>query len=191
MDIRKIVQALAYFASKQPDQILDNMKAYKLLWLADRFQLRHSGRFLSGDRYYAMPYGPVPSDAKNILECKATKLEGNSEYVSEFLELGGKVFTAKKSPDLKVFSSSDRDVLEQVDAIFGNSSAIELSAMSHNFPEWKAYEERIRDKSCQNSYPIDVNFFFEDSEADDKGFFADDREALELARELYFENNHC
>lgn len=191
MDIRKIVQALAYFASKQPDQILDNMKAYKLLWLADRFQLRHSGRFLSGDRYYAMPYGPVPSDAKNILECKATKLEGNSEYVSEFLELGGKVFTAKKSPDLKVFSSSDRDVLEQVDAIFGNRSATELSEMSHNFPEWKAYEVKIKDKSCHSSYPIDINLFFEDSDADECGFFDDDKEALGLAKELYFENNHC
>ncbi len=189
MDTRKIVQALAFFAYRQPDHRLDNMKAYKLLWLADRYQLRHSGRFLSNDRYYAMPYGPVPSDAKNILECKATRLENSDDYVADYLEPGDKSFIAKKDPDLRVFSSSDREVLERVLELFGAQSSHELSKLSHEFPEWKAYETRIADKSCQSSYPIDVNLFFENTEADDKGFFDDNAEALALARDLYFETN--
>lgn len=190
MDTRKIVQALAFFAFRQPGHRLDNMKAYKLLWLADRFQLRHSGRFLSGDRYFAMPLGPVPSDAKNILECKSTHLDNNEEYVADYLELGDKNFTAKKDPDLRVFSSSDRDVLVQVLELFGDKSATKLSKMSHEFPEWLAYEEKLNDINCQNSYPIDVDLFFENAKVPDaKGFFDDTPEALGLARELYHQTN--
>ena len=190
MDTRKIVQALAFFAFRQPEHRLDNMKAYKLLWLADRFQLRQSGRFLSGDRYFAMPLGPVPSDAKNILECKATRLDNDEGYVADYLELGDKNFVAKKDPDLRVFSISDRDVLVRVLELFGNKSATDLSKMSHDFPEWLAYKMRLEDKNCQNSYPIDIDLFFENAEIPEaKGFFDDDPEALGLARDLYHQVN--
>ena len=33
---KKIIQALAYIAYQQPDHKVNSMKAYKLLWLADR-----------------------------------------------------------------------------------------------------------------------------------------------------------
>jgi hypothetical protein len=50
------------------------MKAYKLLWLADRYHLRQYGRTITGDTYFALPLGLIPSDAKNILEKKETNL---------------------------------------------------------------------------------------------------------------------
>ena len=74
MDTKKIIQALAYMAYKEPNHIMDNIKAYKLLWLADRYHVRRTGRLVTGDAYYAMPKGPVPSDAKNLLEGQATHL---------------------------------------------------------------------------------------------------------------------
>ena len=48
-DVKKIVQALTYLANAQQDKGLDNMKAYKLLWLADRYQLRQCGRTITVD----------------------------------------------------------------------------------------------------------------------------------------------
>ena len=189
MDTRKIIQALAFFAYSQPDHKLDNMKAYKLLWLADRYQLRHSGRFLSGDKYYAMPFGPVPSNAKNILEGKSTVITTNKEYANEFLKTEGKKYEALKNPDLRAFSISDREVLNQVLALFGSMTPQQLSTMSHQFPEWLAYKDMIQDENCNSSYPINIDYFFDDNNADGKGFFADEPEALGLARDLYYQNN--
>ena len=67
-DTKKIIQALTYLAGKEDDKVMDNMKAYKLLWLADRYHLRQTGMTITGDAYYAMPFGIVPSDAKCVLE---------------------------------------------------------------------------------------------------------------------------
>ena len=189
MDTKKIIQALVFFAYKQPNHKLDNMKAYKLLWLADRYQLRHSGRFLSGDKYFAMPFGPVPSDAKNILEGKPTIITTDKKYADEYLKLGDKRYEAIKNPDLRVFSISDREVLDQVFKFYGRMSAKQLSAMSHKFPEWLAYKNFIQNEKCKDSYPINVDYFFDDTDADDKGFFNDSSEALGLARDLYYQNN--
>ena len=65
---RKIVQALNYFAEKQPNNTMNRMKALKLLWLADRYHLRQYGRMISEDDYFAIQYGPISSSAKDILD---------------------------------------------------------------------------------------------------------------------------
>lgn len=80
MDTKKIITSLAYLAWKQQGHEIDNMRACSLLWLADRYQLRNIGRTVSGDTYYAMPHGLMPSDAKCILECKTTNLPTDSDY---------------------------------------------------------------------------------------------------------------
>ena len=64
----KIIQSLVFIASKMEDKTVDVMKAYKLLWLADRCHLRMYGRTITGDKYYALPMGLVPTDAKHILD---------------------------------------------------------------------------------------------------------------------------
>ena len=81
-DTRKIVQALNYIACSQLGHTVNCMKAYKLLWLADRYHLRHYGRTISGDVYYALPHGPVPMDAMNVVEGKPTNLADGSEGVT-------------------------------------------------------------------------------------------------------------
>lgn len=80
MDTRGIIQAFAYMAYKKPDHTMDNMKAYKLLWLADRYHLRHTGRFVTGDTYFAMPKGPVLNDVRSILEGQPTHLKNEDDY---------------------------------------------------------------------------------------------------------------
>lgn len=126
---------------------------------------------------------------KNILEGKPTVVTTNKEYADEFLKSEGKRYTAMKNPDLRAFSISDRVVLNQVLTLYGGMTAQELSAMSHQFPEWLAYNDLIQDEKCNISYPIDVDYFFDDTDADDKGVFADEPEALGLARDLYYQNN--
>ena len=191
MDTKKIIQALTYFAYRQEDKTLDSMKAYKLLWLADRLQLRRCGRTVSGDTYYAMPYGPVPSDAKNILEKQPTHLHHDGDFMDSFIETKGKRYKAVKEPDLKYFSVSDREVLDKVLDSYNKMTTMQLSELSHKYPEWLPYEAMIKSEGRNSSYPIDVDLFFESCDADKIGFFDDNLEALQLAKELYHQYNRC
>jgi len=189
MDTRKIIQALAYMAYKEPNHTMDNVKAYKLLWLADRYHLRHTGRFITGDTYFAMPKGPVPSDAKNILEGQPTHLKNEEDYVAAYIKPLGKKFQVVAEPNTKVFSISDREAMDMVFSMFGNMDADTLSSYSHGYPEWLAYKKAIEDEGKISSYPIDVDLFFENNDVDDRGFFADSQDALELAKAVYHECN--
>lgn len=186
-DTRKIIQALTYFASQQEDHELDNMKAYKLLWLADRLHLRKYGRFISNDTYYAMPFGPVPSDTKHLLENKTTQLLNDKDYQNRYIQALGKKYKAIHEPDLRVFSVSDRESLDMVLTLFNGMSATQLSDLSHTFPEWKHYQSMIDEKETKRSYPIDVDLFFEPTT--ENPLFVEEPEVLALTKELYHQYN--
>lgn len=93
MDINllKIENAILFFIEKSGGRIAKT-KLMKLLWLSDRLHLNKYGRLILKDRYYAMPYGPVPSkglDISNegIEDCiivKGTNIESKKEYNEDF-----------------------------------------------------------------------------------------------------------
>lgn len=184
MDTRKIIQALAYLAYKQPTKQIGNIKAYKLLWLSDRYHVRHYGRTITGDTYYAMPKGVVPSDVKHILDGKDTILKTSIEPNS-IIETKLGYYNSKEKPNMKVFSKTDCDVMNLVLDNYNKMSANKLSILSHNFPEWKHYENELKDKDSKNSYKIDMSLFFINYD-DGTGLFMDDGELLSLTKNLYF-----
>ena len=77
-DTRKIIQALAYIAYHQPGHKVNSMKAYKLLWLADRYHLRQYGRTITGD------------NAKNVVEHQATHIPTDEEYRDKYIKRLGR-----------------------------------------------------------------------------------------------------
>lgn len=189
-DTKKIIQALAYLAYCQPSKLLDNMKAYKLLWLVDRCHLRQTGRTVTGDSYYAMPYGIVPSDAKCILEGVKTKLRNNKRYERKYIETGLEhQYKVISEPDMKVFSESDQAVLDKVLEFYNGYNALELSDISHRFPEWQFYQDMLKDKNEKNSYKVDFDHFFEAAPDDQKALFNEQEELLELTKDLYHQYN--
>lgn len=186
-DTRKIVQALNYIACSQPGKTVNILKAYKLLWLADRYHLRQYGRTVSGDEYYALPHGPVPSDAMNIVSGKTTHLPSaypGSEYIRKNHRYS---IVSKKDPALEVFSASDMEALNLVLDKFGSKTWNELSDFSHTFPEWKAYEQFIQSPYSKNGYKIDMDLFFEAS-PDASGLFVDSPEQLAMTKEIFHES---
>lgn len=187
-DTTKIIQALAYLAGKEEDKVMDNMKAYKLLWLADRYHLRQTGRTITGDAYYAMPHGIVPSDAKCVLENSKTKMRNPKGYKERYIvNKGGHAFMVIAEADLKVFSDSDQEALDKVYEVFGHMDAKELSEFSHRFPEWTFYRDLLKDRDQKNSYRVDLDHFFEDGPEND--FFKESPELLNLTQELYHQYN--
>ena len=186
---KKIIQALTYLASKMQGQVLDEMKAYKLLWLADRCHLRNNGRTITGDRYYAMPKGVVPTDAKHLLDGESTILENEDNYFNQWIEkIHPHKFMAIQTPDLTEFSQSDIETLDRVIDVYGRLSGKELSELSHKYPEWEQYKNMLMDKNEKNSFPINIDLMFENSE-DESELFNQSPEVLEITKELYHEFN--
>ena len=189
-DTRKIIQVLTYLAGKEDDKVMDNMKAYKLMWLADRYHLRQTGRTITGDTYYAMPHGIVPSDTKCLLENVKTKMHTPKGYKDKYIaNKGNHQFMVLDKADLKVFSDSDQEALDKVWDSFGSMDAKQLSAFSHKFPEWTFYRDLLKDKDQKNSYRVDFDHFFED--CPDSRFFNESKELLALTQELYHQYNRA
>ena len=189
---RKIIQALAYIAYKQPDHRVNSMKAYKLLWLADRYHLRQTGRTITGDVFWALPHGVVPSDAKNVVEHQPTRIQNDEEYCNQYIQRVGKYcFKAIIEPDLMVFSDSDQVALDKILQFYGHLNQYQLEKLSHTFPEWLAYKERIEAENTPKAYKIDQDLFFCDAKEDKSGLFVDNPELLELTKEMFHEFTTC
>ena len=192
MDFRKLVQALAYVALKQPNHTIDSWKAYKLLWIADRYHLRQYGRMVTGATYHAMPHGPVPSDAKNIIEGKPlsymTAVEGYAEKYIQKVSFKSRYYQATGEQDLRVFSKSDLDTLDLVIKVYGGWDCKQLEEFSHRYPDWKTYEKSILEDGKKASYPIDVKLFFTNPQDDESPLFnSDTQELLALTKDMYLQ----
>ena len=186
----KLIQALNYIASHQPNKIVGFKKAYKLLWLIDRYSLRHYARTVSGDQYFAMQLGPVPTDAKHILEGMPTKMQHSQDEADKFLGINPTYHRVRSrmAPDMDVFSVSDVKVMDLILHHYGNMSSSDLSLLSHRFPEWQAYKDRIENSSDKNSFPINPTLFFEIYD-DGSGIFNDDPKMLAIAQDMWEEYN--
>lgn len=173
---KKSVQALNYLAVLEGGAI-NYMKALKLIWLSDRYHLRNHGRTITGDKYYALKNGPVASFTKDIIINKHISQE-QSEYSTSFVSVNGYSLSSNSEPNTKVFSQKEVEVINTVYASYKDMSEFEISEFSHNFPEWKQYEEKI--KRTGSSYVIDMNLFFENFKDNTNLFFNDKEELAEM-----------
>lgn len=167
-DVEKLVQAIAYFASKGVKD-LDKMKAAKLLFHADKYHLLRYGRPVLGDQYACMEYGPVPSTSLNVMNDLVAgdrhfpPVAKNlfDKFVAVERPLFGRypVFRVKAEPDLDVFSDSDIEALDIALRDHGGKSSWQLSVESHQEPAWKIANQRRPEGS---SVMMDYRLFFED-----------------------------
>ncbi len=198
-DTNKIIQALTFFAYREKGQCIDYMKAYKLLWLADRHHVRTHGRTVTGDTYCALPLGLVPSDAMNYLNHQDTALPTDIPLSEQYIynprsKKRVKTFKALQDADMDEFSDSDIESLQLIYDNFHDLSAKQLSELSHDFPDWQIYASLLRDPSCLKSYIIDTDLFFSNPasthfEERVKRVFSQSPEKLEAAQS-YFNEYH-
>jgi len=135
-DPEKLVQALAFFASRGVND-LDTLKAVKLLYFADRQHLLKYSRPILGDDYYCMKNGPIPTNAlSQIQDALSPNPTGDhdalfDEYLGVDRAHAYPRFITKKEPDLDVFSPTDIEVLGEVLATYGQKSAWTLRELTH------------------------------------------------------------
>lgn len=121
---QKAIEAILYLANKRPS--IDKMSLYKFLFFADIEHLNKYGRPIIGDFYVAMPFGPVPSQVKDLLE---------KEQHSEF-DIDEYMITATRQSNTDYLSISDMEILDQIYGRYCNYSARQLSNLSHEHKAW-------------------------------------------------------
>ncbi len=187
---KKGVQAANYFAARSGGPFSKKFIC-KLIWMADRLHLRAEGRTITGDNYSALEHGPVPSKTLDIINQKPGRVSAKEvAYRDEFIEFAGGyigLIQSIKEPNLRVFSQTDRDVMNYVFEQFGNSKLREVIDFSHKYPEWKRHEMDINDPHKRDAYPVVEEDFFLPTESNDD-FFATDLEGLNLIKELFLEH---
>ena len=162
-DVEKFITCLAFFADKKLPG-LTKLKVCKLLYYVDKHHLIRYGRPVTGDIYYRLDNGPVPSASLNIMdevisrdEVLTQGEESNSEKLSKYLKIQRfphkyPLFQLKQNPELENLSESDIESLEQVVNKYGHCSASALIESTHTEAPWQ--------KAAPNT-EIDYRLFFE------------------------------
>ena len=160
------------------------MKLVKLLYLADRYHLARHGTPVLGDRYYRLPWGPVPSRSLDVLEAAADVAAHDPEAPADELSERLLARIEVKEPESKYaqyisrelpgqpeyLSRSETEALDAVAKTFGGLSATDLSTLTHKhqaFLKTKPQDE------------IDYRLFF----VDEPGVRPEAVEYLELSEQ--------
>ena len=135
---RKTIEAAAYLLAKA-DGEMPYIKLVKLLYLADREQIRQRGRSISGDSHWSLKYGPVLEHTLDAIR------HGDSEWgeVTQ-TDLEAKVISLRAEVPACELSRADCQVLDQVYAEFGSMKWPQLVDHTHGLAEWVPTSGRRR-----------------------------------------------
>jgi uncharacterized phage-associated protein len=158
-DSERTIGAIVYLASKKIPG-LTKWKVCKLLYLSDRMHLARFGRPITGDVYYALPRGPIPSYTKNGLDDKnqfglelseVLEKDPSSKHPT-YAPAAGKQELWKEA-----LSRSDILVLDEVIGSYGHLSYKDLSRVVDDTPAYKkAWNSRVGERA-----PMKFEDFFE------------------------------
>ncbi len=180
-DLNSTLAAITFIASKDVPE-LTKYKLCKLLFLADKYHLVKYGRIITGDKYCALPHGPIPSRTLNILNgVIGEDLRGEGcAALAEAVELDRHFenprFYASKILGAGELSESDVLALEKVIDQYGRMGFDELKAITH---EMFAYKQAWNDKP-EGVKAADMDF---------EAFFEEDSDAVVGARDAMLEDN--
>jgi uncharacterized phage-associated protein len=145
----KFVASVAYFAQTCPG--MTKLKLCKLLYFADKEHLVRFGRPITGDHYYRLPHGPIPTRGLDLLKRHGSPAD--VALLEKYVAVVGATIRPERAPDKRVFSKSDLEVLEAVSGKYGRLTAWRLRTLSHRERAWLEANE---------NGPMDFELFFGD-----------------------------
>ena len=181
----RTVQALDYIASRACGRAITKLVALKLLFLADRYHLRKYGRTILDDKYLAMPYGPVASHAKDMID-NMEKTGGDADGYISVSRMAPNRFAIRsmRTPDTSILSESEMEALDcATQQLFLRGDIVDFT---HQFPEWKKHGPALAEgkKSIEMDY---LDFFLPCEDAGTEYCDASENHVA-LSREVYQEN---
>ncbi len=132
----KSIEAILYIAQNLKHANLINIS--KIMYFADKAHLEKYGRFICGDSYLAMKYGPVPRET-----CQILNNHGNN---NAFLIKNKFWVKPLRAASTDYFSESDLECLDNSIKQYGHLSSHQLTNLSHDLA-WQA--------ACRNDF-IDI-----------------------------------
>lgn len=131
-DTEKSIQAIAYLLHALGGTE-DKRKLMKLLYRAERDHFLQFGRPITGDSLCALPLGPVPSGAMDLIN-------GNYEpqvptYVH--FQVNNNTVELADNPGDARLDESDKAILDQVVQDHGNKHPDEVQREAHGLPEYR------------------------------------------------------
>ena len=131
---RKIVEAIAVLLRSAASRRMGCMRLLKLLYIADRESLRETGRPIVGTKPVAMDYGPVHSEAYDLVK----GAHWGEENWADFVRKDGHEVELTKDPGVLTLSRYEIDKLAGTAAMYREMEDFDLARLTHDFPEWKA-----------------------------------------------------
>ena len=128
-DMEKTAESINYLAKQVSYPTI--MAIAKLLYFADKTSLERFGRSITGDAYFAMQHGPVPSQAYNMM-----KSARDSDVYGFTIEYSKQV-KPTRNPNLIKLSRSDIECLTDTAKQYGNYPVWQLRQLSHD-EAWRA-----------------------------------------------------
>ena len=131
----KYQNAILYFMQHCNNQYLGATKLNKLLYYLDFLNYRDRGESVTGDEYYHMQYGPVPSSVETVMGalCESGKLEVAGE---PFGEVTRKIYKGKEKPNITVFSKEEQQLLADICKEFKDYDTDKIIAQTHLEAPW-------------------------------------------------------
>jgi hypothetical protein len=163
LEWNKALAAITFLAAHDVPA-LSKGKLCKLVFLADKYHLVRFGRTVTGDCYYAIPNGPVPSAILTRLDALE---EHRDDQLGPLLQLDTTYayprISAKQPVGMENLSDSDILALQRTLELFGGLTFDELRDLTHGMPAYdKAWENR---GNCKRSLMAFEDFFEDDDEA--------------------------
>lgn len=134
-DYEKLTEMIVFFAQEVPCY---KTKMNKLLFYTDFAMFRQHGQSVSGTRYKAIPYGPVPNSFESVFESLA-KQDVIDILYEELVKGGQKQFLEgrKDRPfNNNIFSKDELAVLDMVRERFKRTKPYEIVEISHRETAW-------------------------------------------------------
>lgn len=111
----------------------------------------------------------------------------DNDYIKEYLEKKHKYYIAnKKAPNLDFLAKRELQVIDMIYDTFGKYDQWELVDKTHDYVEWKQYENDVKMFGKRNMH---IEDFFKNSINQDRIFDAP-VEDLQLVKEIFLEEKN-
>ena len=132
IDSKKYKQAILYLCSKLGEEVREKKKLAKLLYFVDFDFFEKYQKHFTGDKYKALPMGPFPMNlgkmTKELEKEKSLKVESVKERDGYNAT---EVYKCEKEPDVSVFSTKEKKMLDRVVMRYGHLNGKQLEDLTH------------------------------------------------------------
>lgn len=151
-NIQKAEQMVCFFAEKMsPYKTALN----KLLFYSDFLHFKHTGRSITGLRYAAINFGPVPDHYCTLYEIMTdSKIVTISGNMTEFGYTERFILSAGQKADLSFFSEKEIISMEKVYEQLKGKTTVEIVELSHAEEAWAQYKSTQSLIPYQSAYSI-------------------------------------